>query len=213
MSFNRTIIVSALMLFTMLVLAKASQVENIHSNRPFSTFPKQIGNWSGTEQRFDQKIYDALGVDDSFLATYDDSNGRQVSLYIGFYQSQKKGELIHSPKLCMPGSGWNIIHTSILELNVPKANPGRLKIIKLIVQKGAEKQVAFYWYQSRGRLITSEYMQKIYLVIDSIFRNRTDGSFIRLMAPVKNSDFDATTQYLMDFTSLVYPILSEFIPS
>ena len=47
-----------------------------------------------------QKIYDILGVDDSFLCDYRDDKNRMVQLYIGFYQSQREGDLIHSPKNC-----------------------------------------------------------------------------------------------------------------
>ena len=166
MTFKRTFIASAIMILAMVCLTYMSHGENIHPNKPFSTFPKTIGEWIGKEGRFDEKIYEILGVDDSFLGNYMTPDGSQIQLYVGFYQSQQEGDLIHSPKHCMPGAGWSITRTSFEELNIPNSNPGKIKTIKLLLEKGSQKQIVLYWFQSRGRFISSEYMQKIYLVID-----------------------------------------------
>ena len=188
MSLRRTIIASGLMILTMVFLRYFSHAENIQTSKPLSTFPKEIGEWIGKVERFDEKIYEKSGVDDSFLCNYRTSDGRQVHLYVGFYQSQREGDLIHSPKNCMPGSGWNILRTSSEELTIPNTNPGKVRVIKLILEKGSQKQIVLYWFQSRGRFIASEYMQKIYLVTDSITRRRTDGTFVRLISPATDGN-------------------------
>lgn len=113
----------------------------------------------------------------------------------------------------MPGSGWNIIRTSLEELIIPNTNPGKIQVIKLILEKGDQRQVVLYRFQSRGRFIASEYMQKIYLVIDSITRHRTDGSFVRLIAPICDGDEEKTSEYMKNFATLLLPILQEYIPS
>ena len=213
MSFKRIFIVSALMILTMVCLRYISHGENILPNKSFSTFPKQIGEWVGKEEHFDKRIYDIVGVDDSILSNYHTSDGQQVQLYVGFYRSQREGDLIHSPKHCMPGAGWNINRTSIEELIIPNHNPGKIKCIKLILQKGTQRQVVLYWFQSRGRFISSEYMQKIYLVIDSIIKHRTDGSFVRLIAPVERDNEGEALEAIKDFAKLLIPILQEYIPS
>lgn len=56
-----------------------------------------------------------------------------------------------------------------------------------------------------GRIISSEYMQKIYLVVDSIFKRRTDGSFVRLISPVHNGNLEATTQKMKAFAHELAP--------
>lgn len=212
MSLKRTIIASGLMIFTMVFLRYVGHAENIHPNKPFSTFPKEIGEWSGKETFFDDKIYQVLGVDDSYLAYYTAPNERQVQLYIGFYQSQKEGELIHSPKNCMPGGGWNITNVSLEPIQIPgRENP--VEVIRLKLKNGPHQQMVLYWYHSRGRVISSEYWQKIYLVIDSIAKHRTDGSFVRLIAPVEDGDEEQTIQNLKDFASKLFPILNQYTPS
>jgi len=197
----------------MICLRYISHGEDIQPNKPFSSFPTKIGEWVGKEERFDEKVYDILGVDDSIMCSYTRSDGRQVQLYVGFYQSQREGDLIHSPKNCMPGAGWNITLTSLEELIIPDTNPDKIKMIKLLLEKGGQRQIVLYWFQSRGRFISSEYIQKLYLVIDSIIRHRTDGSFVRLIAPVTDGDEEKTLKCLKDFARVLIPILQEYIPS
>jgi EpsI family protein len=213
MPFKQSIIASVLMIATIVLLSYISRAEDIPLRRPLSTFPKQIGEWVGKEQHFDKRIYDVLGVDDSFLASYKSPNDRLVQLYMGYYQNQREGDLIHSPKLCMPGSGWNIIGRSLEELIIPHNNPGSIKVIKLLVEKGDQRQVVLYWFQSRGRFIASEYMQKTYLVIDAITRKRTDGTFMRILSPITDGNEENTVNYLKDFAKMLIPISQEFIPS
>jgi EpsI family protein len=213
MSFKRTIIASGLMLLTMLSVAYFKRVEDVPLKKPFAQFPMQIGEWVGAEEHFDDKVYEVLGVDDSILGNYRTADGRRVQLYVGFYQSQREGDLIHSPRNCMPGAGWNIVESAIEELDDPGNAPSKVGVNKLILQKGSEKQMVLYWYQSQGRFVASEYMQKVYLVTDSITRHRTDGSFVRLIAPVRDGDEESALKTIKGFAHSLVPVLHEFIPS
>ena len=210
---KRSIVVSSLMLCAYAYIFLMSHSEAVPIKKNLSNFPKKINEWVGKEEFFDKKIYRILGVDDSVLITYDSPGKGTVQLYVGYYQSQREGDLIHSPKNCMPGSGWNIIHDSFETLVISGKNPKEITVIKLILQKGISKQIALYWFQSRGRFIASEYWQKIYLIWDSIFKNRTDGSFVRLIAPVNNGDVELATGYLKRFAVNVIPILEEYLPN
>ena len=211
MNWKNTTIATSIMVLTFGLLTYLSNPEIIAAKKPLSTFPSQIGQWTGVEERFDEKIYQVLGVDDSFYANYRAPDEPGINLYVGFYESQREGELIHSPKNCMPGGGWNIIETAIEPLRLDPASTEH-KVIKLVLQKGKSKQISLYWYQSRGRIISSEYTQKIYLVWDAMTRNRTDGSFVRLIAPVTNSE-EQTLVTLKKFARDLFPILQDYIPS
>lgn len=213
MSFNKTIIISVIMLLGVLASRYIENSEQTKLIVPFAEFPMHIGKWIGQVEYFDDDIYNYLGVNDSLLCNYRDNDGHYMQLYIGFYRSQREGQLIHSPKNCMPGSGWNIISNSLEDLNLQRETLKNKKVIKLILQKGIEKQVVLYWFHSRGRVINSEYLQKIYLVWDSITRNRTDGSFVRIISPVYNDDEDETLSYIRDFSRTIFPIIDRHIPS
>lgn len=214
MTYKRILSASFLMILTYVCLRCVISPKDIKPVKPLSAFPRQIEDWIGEEGRFDDKIYEVLGVDDSFLCDYSRPDGRRVQLYIGYYYSQREGELIHSPKNCMPGAGWSIIRSSLEELKIPcKTNDRKIKVVKLLLKKGLERQIVLYWFQSRGRFIVSEYMQKIYLVIDSITRRRTDGSFVRITASVKEKNEDTAMNDLKGFAERIIPVLQEFIPS
>ena len=213
MSLKRTIIASGLMILTMLCLTYIGHGENTQPYQSFSTFPKRIGDWVGEEQYFDQKIYEILGVDDSIFCDFFSPDNRQIELYVGFYQSQREGELIHSPKNCMPGAGWNFVKTKKASIGLGGFNNKTILINDILLQKGREKQIMFYWFQGRGRYIASEYAQKIYLVLDSITKRRTDEAFVRIIAPVIDDNEKETRRYLNNFTKLLIPVLEEYLPS
>jgi EpsI family protein len=212
MPFLRYALISALLLASIGFLSYFSRSEAVPTRKPLNAFPKTIDSWAGQEGFFDKQVYDVLGVDDSALISYQGPEGKSVQLYVGYYQSQREGDLIHSPKNCMPGSGWNITQTSLEELTLKDKTPQEIKVIKLILEKGASRQVVLYWFQSRGRFIASEYWQKIYMVWDAITKNRTDEAFVRLIAPVGPNGEDYTTQYLKTFAEGLIPILTEYLP-
>ncbi len=208
-SYKRAFTATFLMIITAVYLNYLSHGEAVPPSKQFSSFPKQIEEWHGEVSYFDASVYEILGVDDSILISFDGPDKKQVQVYVGYYQSQREGDLIHSPKNCMPGSGWEITSTSIEEVTAGGRN---FNVIKLLLEKGLHKQVVFYWFQSRGRYISSEYWQKIYLILDAVFQNRTDGSFVRLIAPIDSRGEPFTTDYLKSFTSQLIPILNQYLP-
>lgn len=213
MSFKRTGIASVLMIMTLVCLNYISSGESICPNKPFSTFPKQIGDWLGEDGYFDREVYDLLGVDDSIIRSYNTSDGHRVELYVGFYQSQREGDLIHSPRNCMPGAGWYFAGEEKLSMNIGASGEQSISVNNILLKKGNERQIMFYWFQGRGRYITSEYVQKIYLVVDSITRRRTDEAFVRITAPYIIGHEKETLKYLNNFTKMLIPILQEYLPS
>ena len=209
---KQAILSASIMVFTSMGLTYLSSNSDTPLKKTLSSFPIEIGNWQGKVERFDDQVYKVLGVDDSFLASYFNSSGIQIQLYIGYYKSQYEGEIIHSPKNCMPGSGWNIIDESHVKLSVKEKDGSPIRVSKLLLEKGLQRQVAFYWYHSRGRIFTSEYLQKIYLVWDSITQQRTDGAFIRLLSPTTEIGDIQTTKNLKWFADLVFPLINDHIP-
>jgi len=212
MTNQRTLIIIVIMGITAILTSFASNSERIAPNKSFNEFPLEIDQWKGRKGELEQEVYNILGVEDYILANYSKTvSGETVNLYVGFYQSQKEGDIIHSPRNCMPGAGWNITDSSIEPVAITNTGEN-IDVIKLLLQKGSQKQIVLYWFQSRGRIIASEYMQKIWLVVDSITKHRTDGSFVRLISPVI-IDEQTTLKTLKEFTNKVYPFLNEHIPS
>jgi EpsI family protein len=214
MTFKQTLIAAAIMLLTSTSLPYLTPPDDQPLKKRLSDFPMQVGQWNGTKTRFDEKVYEILGVDDSVLVNYSNPKGDSIQLYIGYYQSQRAGQIIHSPKNCMPGTGWNIVESSLTSINLKK-NGQQIpsKVIKLVLKNGLQRQVALYWFHSRGRVISSEYFQKIFLVWDSITKHRTDGSFVRLLSEVTDQGEAQTSDDLKHFAEQILSMIDEFIPS
>jgi EpsI family protein len=81
-----------------------------------------------------------------------------------------------------------------------------------VIQKGLDKQLVFYWYQDRGRIITSEYWAKIYLVLDAITQHRTDGALVRVIVPFAGDDA-AVRERGKTFVAKILPLLQDYLPS
>ena len=60
-----------------------------------------------------------------------------------------------------------------------------------MIQKGLDRQLVLYWYQSHGRVVASEYWGKFYLVRDAVRMNRTDAALVRVIVPMAPNDDNA----------------------
>ncbi len=173
-------------------------------------FPKQIDSWSGDVHYFPQAVYDKLGVDDSILIDYKNDNKDTISMYVGYYEDQKKGEMIHSPKNCMLGSGWQPIDVSETDISLDSK---KISVTKLILEKRSQKMIVLYWYQSGNRSIANEYIQRLYFILDSIRYNRTNAAFIRFTSSVQGDDYEGTIHIMEGFIKQVVPVLENFLPN
>lgn len=162
------------------------------------------------EQEFNDTIMNILGVDNYIMREYRDQKGYSIWLYIGYYESQSEGEMIHSPKHCMPGSGWNPVQTKEVSLPDPRNENSLIVINQMLLQKGLEKQLAFYWYQGRGRIVANEYWDRGYMVLDSILKRRSDGALIRITGSV--NDLPADVEHQKEFITILLDNINLYLP-
>jgi EpsI family protein len=167
-----------------------------------STFPLVLGSWRSTgDVPFTGAIESILGVDEYVNRVYQDRKGDNLGLYVGYYRMQRQGAAIHSPLNCLPGAGWQPLsqeHVSLAGSSGPFVN-------KVVVQKGEFQQVVYYWYQTSGRIVASEYWSKFYLVSDSITQRRSDAALVRVVVPIgpNAAQRDTSSAQGLAFASLV----------
>ena len=180
--------------------------------KSLAEFPREVGDWTAvSEQKIDVQSMAVLQVDDYFMREYRNSRGEVLGLYIGYFKSQREGKGIHSPRLCLPGAGWVPVDVSVYQLPAPGHNPDTFPVNKFIMGKGLERQLFLFWYQGRGRVYASEYWNKIYLILDSLTKKRTDGALIRVNnLSTRNPGKALQTQ--TEFIQLFFPLLKEYIP-
>ena len=180
--------------------------------QPLSGFPLQLNEWKTfSSQKSSDAVIKMLGVDDYIEYNYANPEGRTLNFYAAFYESVGTGGGYHSPKNCIPGGGWGIDSSKTIEVHPANGKPP-VMVSAMLIRNRNEYQVVVYWYQNRGRIIASEYWEKIYLVLDAILMKRRDGTFIRLMAPVRDGNIAQTEQLLQQFAAFTMAELEHFLP-
>jgi EpsI family protein len=180
------------------------------ARQSLSNFPSQINDWhSAGEQPLDDEVLQVLGVDEYVNRTYVDPAGLPLNLYIGYYASQRQGNTIHSPQNCLPGSGWQPIESSRVELT---AGGVTFPVNRYVIQKSLQRQVVYYWYQGRGRIVANDYANKLWLMIDAARLHRTNGSLVRIVVPESVGQPAAADRAAAAFSRDIAPRLSAYLP-
>jgi EpsI family protein len=181
--------------------------------RALAEFPTQLGEWRqrGADARFAPDVEAVLRADDYLVRDYARADGHTANLYVGYYATQRTGATYHSPLNCLPGSGWTMDEPGRILIQ-PAAGGAPIEANRYIIEhSGADRQVLIYWYQGRGRAVASEYWGKIYTVLDSVRRRRSDGAMVRVMVPVGKSEADAL-RLATELAAQAAPALPAFVP-
>ena len=179
----------------------------------FVDFPMQLEGWIGTSLTLEKQYIDALRFDDYVLADYRLGGGQPVNLYTAYYRSQRKGQSAHSPQSCLPGGGWEI--SSLTHMDVPASSvmDRPLHVNRALIQKDSQKQVVLYWFKQRERILSNEYLVKVFLFWDGLSRGRTDGALVRIASLVGPGETeDIVDQRLRRFVATVEPELNRYVP-
>lgn len=200
------------------VIARAQRTEYVPMRESFNTLPMVFTGWSGrTDPPLTDTELEVLGADDYLLRTYA-SDGRFAGLYLGYWSTQKRGDTVHSPLNCLPGSGWEPLSRRPLRIAVsdPTAGARDIEVNRFVIQKGLDRQLVLYWYQSHGRVIASEYWGKFYLVADAMRLSRSDTGIVRVVVPIADPSAEAESaaeRTGVEFVQLLFPALHPHIPS
>ncbi len=189
-------------------------VELIPERPDFNKFPLLVGDWRGQEQAVEQIFLDSLKTDDELMAIYQrDGTNDMAALWIAYYDSQRKGKSIHSPRACIPGGGWKIDTFDQYDIENVHANGAALSVNRTIVSMGEARQLIYYWFEQRGRKQTNEYVVKWFIFWDSLTKNRTDGALVRVSTFVPDAaDLPEATVRLEDFVRTINPQINYYIP-
>lgn len=193
--------------------ATAFREEKVPPVSPLSAFPMQVDGWRMDQDvKIEQEILDILKADDTLNRSYVNPAAKAVAyLFIAYFKTQRYGQAPHSPKNCLPGSGWESIESFPITIAVPgRSEPIRSN--RYLVAHGDEKSVVLYWYQSHNRIIASEFSAKFWLVADSIRYHRSDSSLVKIVVPVRDGDTDAATKAAVEFVQAVFPDLAKQLP-
>ena len=181
----------------------------------FTMFPRQIGDWrqTGSPEIFSEKVARKLQADDyrSVIFTRSD-DPMPVRFFSAWYADQSEGG-IHSPEICLPGSGWEIAWLERVDISGQLGSDTPFNINKAIIQKGETRMMVYYWFEQKGRKVAWDFAAKLYLVLDGVTTGRKDGAIVRLTTQIgeNETDTDAAAR-LDDMTRQMVPVIPRFIP-
>ncbi len=207
-------LLTAVLLLQMAGFFAVSRRETVPLAHPLSELPSQLGAWNLVqESQVDQETMDVLRADDVLSRFYaDPAQRRGASLFVAYFKSQRTGQAPHSPKNCLPGAGWTPSESDVVAIPI-SGRPEPISVNRYVVAKGDEKSVVLYWYQSRDRVIASEYRAKFYLVADAIRLNHTDTALVRVIVPVSGNDTATATTTAEEFVQAFFMSLRRQLPA
>lgn len=96
----------------------------------------------------------------------------------------------------------------------PDAGAGRsFSVQQMLLEKDGGRLLSNFWFQQRGRVITSEYMNKWRLFQDAVTRRRTDGAVVRLELLMLPGQSVEEGQRLIDgFSASLSSVIHKYVP-
>ena len=172
-----------------LLIGTTTQQKDMPLAAPLASLPQVVAGYQGADRVLSAEERRVAGVS-AYLFRAFTREGAQpnFTLYVGYYDQQLQGKTIHSPKNCLPGSGWEVISSSEERLPTPM---GPVSVNRYVLVNEHRRAVVYYWYQGRGRVEGNEYRVKLQLLRDSAFRRRSDDALVRVVVPVTSNDSSA----------------------
>jgi EpsI family protein len=196
-----------LLIFTAVVVAQGglgyylnARQEYVPPAKALTSIPQRQENWEMVKEwPMEPEVQAVLRADDSLSRHYvRPATPMGVGLFIAFFRTQRAGVAPHSPKNCLPGNGWVAEKSTVVQVPVPgRAEPVEANFY--LIQRGDNKSVVYYWYQSHGRTVADEYRAKFYVMADAIRLNRTDTALVRITVAVGPDGVEAAQKSAVDF--------------
>ena len=181
---------------------------------PFSLFPRDLGEWSGSNRRLDAEVERVLAATDYLNITYASSMATApVNMFVAFYNSQVDGAGIHSPEVCLPVGGWEIFSLDPYRVEMEGTGYGSFEVNRAVIQNGETQQLVYYWFEQRGKRMTNDVAAKFSVLWDGLTRDRTDGALVRFVTPIEPDESEAAADARMQgFMREALPRLPRFVP-
>ena len=181
--------------------------------KPLIGLPYEVTGWTVENTiHLNPDVESVLAADDYVGANMSNSAGDHISLFVAYIERKRGKTTWHSPQQCIPGGGWKI--TSIDRVELVDSYTGEPYFAnRVLIERNQVRQLVYYWFQQRGRRIASEWTVRYYVIMDSLFKGRTDGALVRLVTPLENgADIETAESKLRSFVSELGLRLPQYVP-
>jgi EpsI family protein len=203
---------AAVLAFGCLLMLSVQAQRTMALQAPLSALPDPLPGYTRTDLTVPEEEARVAGMTSYTSRVYLRDSVEAFGLYVGFYDSQRQGRTVHSPKNCLPGAGWEAMSSE--RIMVPMPSGDSAEVNRYLIGNLSQRALVYYWYQGRGRVAANEYAVKWNLLRDAALRRRTDEALVRLVIPITpdRSIADADRMAVDAARSLV-PNLRHYLPS
>ena len=163
----------------------ARRVGPVPLRAPITTVAPVVLGAVGVDDSVDTDERRVAGMSSYVRRDYKPKTGPEFSIYVGYYDEQRQGKSIHSPKNCLPGSGWEPVDQGVATIQTAT---GPVVVNRYRVANGKADALVYYWYQGRNRVAHDEFRVKYELLRDAALHGRTEEALVRIVVPIVNGD-------------------------
>ena len=194
-----------------LLVSFAARSEHPPAPPALAQFPAGFEGWKELgENPIEPDVAATLGADGLLSRTYASGAAEPAGLLVAWFQSQRAGaSQPHSPKVCLPASGWTPVSTAEMTLATAA---GPVTMNRYVVRSRKQRAVVLYWYQSARRTTAGEWASKFWLVADAVRDRRSDTALVRIVVEDEGAGVEHAAGTAARFARAVYPLLRQRLP-
>ncbi len=172
-------ILVALVLATLVITLKTTDVEAEAVAGITMELPVRIGDWVGQDTPVSQIERDYLGSDTEFARkVYRDPKGREI--FLGLVLSGRDRSSIHAAEACLVGQGWRLGQGNILRVPMSSPRAYNLDLMRLVISRegkapdgrlNSTRNWYCYWFVGKNRLTPRHLNRVLWTAFDRIFFN------------------------------------------
>ncbi|KPL04941.1 MAG: hypothetical protein AMK75_00145 [Planctomycetes bacterium SM23_65] len=184
--------------------------EAVPLSKPLATIPLELGDWQGMESKMDSKAQLKIGAEEIFHRIY--YRGEEsLRLYIAYFGGIR-GMAPHSPTVCMPGAGFELISSDTISLKVPGFGEEPLRVHKDLFERNFEKVVVVWWEYIHGENVASRMVQRIKWALPACLGGKR-GSVLQVQLSLQFTDsMEESMRRVADFMNQLGPFVRAVLP-
>lgn len=177
---------------------------------PLLALPRDLDGWNGVDVPLEESVESMLRADANVQRVYRHPLGEIVSLYVGYYGTDRGGRPEHTPEVCYRSQGWNVVAKRVLEIS----QAPRLAVNEYVVEHAGVHHLVLFWFRSHRRSgLVGGLDQTVDRLLGRLLDGRADGSLVRVSTPIEPGDEVTGRSVLMPFASAIDAQLATHWPA
>jgi EpsI family protein len=174
-----------------------SQTVPVPAHNPLARLPLTLGAWRGQSSQWIDSAQFFPGADDTVARIYRNPGGREVYLFVGYFERQYQGKSLLNYE---SRSFHDRAQTIAAGLN---GEPQSLN--ETIQEINGRNYAVVFWYPTFSRDLTGAYETKFRTISDAMLHRRNNGAVVLVAVPISQNASPTTWSDLRDFAGSSAP--------